>query len=198
MPMHLGLQFPTIHACYFSWYCSCFRWWFHASPHVEMSESEGGIWPNHPNIVDDYAHDCDSVGPNVVELDPDPTPPVFAWEGYWYNHCKDPFAPYKCNLHHQCPKWQWSKHDVGWLWCHSNCSFYTMDNLTDLERTQYAYSIRSKQILPTASHLSFDAPSVEEWKIWLWIEFIHSFWRQKLQQAKKTIQLDGKPCVPPL
>ena len=66
-----------------------------SSPHVEISELEGGIWPDHPNIVNDYAHDCDSVGPNVVELDPNPTPPDIASEGDWYNHCRDHFVPYQ-------------------------------------------------------------------------------------------------------
>ena len=34
------------------------------------------MWPDHPNVVDDYAHDCDPVGPNVVEIDSDPLSPV--------------------------------------------------------------------------------------------------------------------------
>ena len=53
----------------------------HSSLYVEMSESEGGTWPGHPNVVDDYACVCDSVGPNVVEPDPDPACPVIASEG---------------------------------------------------------------------------------------------------------------------
>ena len=48
-----------------------------SSTHVEMSESEKEIWPDHPKVVDDYAHDCDSVGPNVVELNPDPSSHCF-------------------------------------------------------------------------------------------------------------------------
>ena len=52
-----------------------------SSPHFKMSESKGGIWPNHQNVVDDYAHDCDSVGPNVVKPDSNLSPPVFASEG---------------------------------------------------------------------------------------------------------------------
>ena len=63
-------------------------------PHVEMSESEQGIWSDHPNIVDDHAHDCDSIGPNVVEPDPNPHPPVIASERDQYNHHKDPFTSY--------------------------------------------------------------------------------------------------------
>ena len=39
---------------------------------------------------------------------------------------------------------------------------------------------------------------VEIQKIWLWIEFIHSFWRQKQLQARKIIQISGKPCMFPL
>ena len=31
-------------------------------------------------------HECDLVGPNVVESDPDPSPPVIASEGNHYNH----------------------------------------------------------------------------------------------------------------
>ena len=46
-----------------------------------MSESEGGIRPDHPNVVDDYVQDCDSIFPNVVLPDPDPSPPVHASEG---------------------------------------------------------------------------------------------------------------------
>ena len=47
---------------------------------VDMSESEGRIWHDHPNVVDDYAWDCDSVGQNVVEPDPNPSPPEIALE----------------------------------------------------------------------------------------------------------------------
>ena len=71
-----------------------------SSPYVEMSESEGRIWPDHPNMVDDYVHDCDSIGPNVVEPDPHPSPPAIASKGDWYNHCHHPFAPYQYCL--QC------------------------------------------------------------------------------------------------
>ena len=64
------------------------------SPDNEMSESEGGSRLDHPNVVDDYAYYCDSVGPNFVKPDPDPTPPVIASERDWYQYHKDPFAPY--------------------------------------------------------------------------------------------------------
>ena len=188
-------------------------------PHVEMSKSEGGIWPDHSNAFYDYSHDCDSVGPNVVEPDPDPS-----------------------SLWSLCPilmllamstfqqEWQWSRHDDGWLQCYSKFSSFIVDNLTYLEWIQYAYSISSKQMPPTASHLSrknlkysqwlakkkelgdmsmnsvsFDVASVEELmksplakftvvevlKIWLWNGFIPSFWRQKLQKAKMIIQVGG-------
>ena len=53
---------------------------------------------HHSNEVDDYAHDCDSIGPNVVEPDPDPSPPVIAPKGLQYNHCYDPFAPFAFNV----------------------------------------------------------------------------------------------------
>ena len=49
---------------------------FDSSPHVEMLESEGGILPTHPNVIDDSAHDWDSVDENVVDSDPDPSPSV--------------------------------------------------------------------------------------------------------------------------
>ena len=39
-----------------------------------MLESKGGIWPDHPNVPDDYVHDHASVCPNIVESDPDPDP----------------------------------------------------------------------------------------------------------------------------
>ena len=45
---------------------------FNCSPYVKVSESEGGIWSDQPNVADDYTHDCDLVGPNVVEPNPDP------------------------------------------------------------------------------------------------------------------------------
>ena len=61
---------------------------------VMIPESEQGIWSDHPNIVDDHAHDCDSIGPNVVEPDPNPHPPVIASERDQYNHHKDPFTSY--------------------------------------------------------------------------------------------------------
>ena len=51
-----------------------------SSSHVEMSESEGRVWPNHPNIVD-------------VEPNPYPPPPVIASEGDHYDHYKDPLSP---------------------------------------------------------------------------------------------------------
>ena len=57
-----------------------------SSPQEEMSESEGEIWPDNLNVVDDYAHDCDSVDLNVVEPDLDPSPPVITSEGYHYNN----------------------------------------------------------------------------------------------------------------
>ena len=43
-----------------------------SSSHVEMSKSEGEIWPHHPEVADDYTHDCDLGGLNVVEPDLDP------------------------------------------------------------------------------------------------------------------------------
>ena len=109
-----------------------------SSPHVEMSESEGGIWPDHQNVVDDYALDCDSVLPNVVNPDPDPSPPVIASKGGWYNHCYDLFAPY----------------NVWLTLMQFHISSCILDNLIDLERTQYACFISSKQIPPTVSCLS--------------------------------------------
>ena len=45
------------------------------------------------DMVYDYAYDCDSVGPKVVETDPDPSTPVIVSEEDQYNHCKDPFTP---------------------------------------------------------------------------------------------------------
>ena len=45
--------------------------------HVEMSEVEGGFWPDH-HVVNDDTHDCDSVGSNVVQANPDSSPPVTA------------------------------------------------------------------------------------------------------------------------
>ena len=45
---------------------------------------------------------------------------------YMFNNCKDPFAPYQCNLQCQHPKWQWSWHDDDWLCCHSDFSSCTM------------------------------------------------------------------------
>ena len=88
-----------------------------SSPHVEMSESQGEIWPDHPNLVDNYAHDCDSVNPNVVEPDPDSSPPVCASELDQYNHCYDPFASHQCCLQcqHSKQEQQWSRHDDGQL-----------------------------------------------------------------------------------
>ena len=74
------------------------------SPYVEMSESEGGIWLDHLSVVDDHAHDCDSVSSNVVESGPNLSPPVIASEEDWYNHHYDTLAPYKCNLQCQCSK----------------------------------------------------------------------------------------------
>ena len=47
-------------------------------PRVEISESEGGIWPDHSNVAHDYSHNCDPVGPIIVEPNPDPSPPVIA------------------------------------------------------------------------------------------------------------------------
>ena len=75
-----------------------------SSPNVEMLESEEGIWPVHPNVVDECAHDCDSVGQNAVKPDPDPSPPVIASEGDRYNHCYNTIAPYQCCLQCQCSK----------------------------------------------------------------------------------------------
>ena len=89
-----------------------------SSPHIEMPESEGGFWLVHPNVVDDYVHDCDSFGPNVVEPDPDPSPPVHASEGDWHNCCYDPIVPYQCchlECHSSKQKHQWSRHDDGQL-----------------------------------------------------------------------------------
>ena len=71
-----------------------------SSPHDEMSESEGGILPDHPNVADDYVHDHDSVGPNVVEPDPFPSLPVSASEENQYNNHYDPLAQYQ--HHFQC------------------------------------------------------------------------------------------------
>ena len=36
---------------------------------------------------------------------------------------------------------------------------------------------------------------VEASKILLWIRYIHSFWRQKMQQANKIVQLGFKQCI---
>ena len=49
-----------------------------SSWHVEMSKSKVGIWPDHITVADDGNCDCDSfpIGPNVVFLGPDPSPPV--------------------------------------------------------------------------------------------------------------------------
>ena len=41
---------------------------------IKMLESERRIWPDHPNVANEYVHDCDLVGPSVVELNPDPSP----------------------------------------------------------------------------------------------------------------------------
>ena len=65
-----------------------------SSPHVELSESKGEIWPDHQNVVNDYACDYDSVALNFVETDSDLTPPVIASDGDWYNNCNDPFVPF--------------------------------------------------------------------------------------------------------
>ena len=64
-----------------------------SSPCVEMSESEGGMWPDHPNVSDDYTHDRDLVGPIIIEPNPDPSSPVIVSEGDHYNHHKDPLVP---------------------------------------------------------------------------------------------------------
>ena len=37
-----------------------------------MSESERGIWADHPTLANDYTHDCDHIDLNAVEFDPDP------------------------------------------------------------------------------------------------------------------------------
>ena len=62
------------------------------SPHIVISESEGGSWPDHPVAANDYTHDYDLVGPTVVEPNPDLSPPAIASEGDHNNHHKDPFA----------------------------------------------------------------------------------------------------------
>ena len=51
-----------------------------------MLESEEGIWPDHPNVIDDDYHNCNSVDPNVVNPDSDPSPQVIASEGDHCNH----------------------------------------------------------------------------------------------------------------
>ena len=43
-----------------------------SSPHDKISVSEGRIFLDHPNIANNYTHDFDPVGPNVVEPSPDP------------------------------------------------------------------------------------------------------------------------------
>ena len=65
-----------------------------SSCHNEMSESEGGIQPDHPNVVEDYVHDYDLVSPNEVEPDLDPSPPVTASKGDQYNIHYDTLVPY--------------------------------------------------------------------------------------------------------
>ena len=54
-----------------------------SSSHVKLSESKGGIWPDHLKVANDADCDCDSVltiGPNVVSPDLDPSTPVIAPE----------------------------------------------------------------------------------------------------------------------
>ena len=96
------------------------------SLHIEMSESEGGLWLDHPNVADNYAGDCDSVGLNIMKSDPHPSPPTIVSEEDQDNHYKDPFAPYQCNLQCQHPSQQWwqSRHDNGQLQFNSNFSLY--------------------------------------------------------------------------
>ena len=62
------------------------------SPHNEMLESEGGVWTDHSNVVDDYVHDCDLIGQNIVEPDPDPSSPISASEGEKHHHCLIPLT----------------------------------------------------------------------------------------------------------
>ena len=69
----------------------------HSSSHVEMSASEGGFLPDHPKVADDGDCDHDSVlfiGLNVVDSDPDPSPPVVALER---DHCESPLLNFDAN-----------------------------------------------------------------------------------------------------
>ena len=51
------------------------------------------IWLDDPKLVDGGNFDCNSfpAGPNVVDPDPDPSPPVIAPEGYHHERPKVKF-----------------------------------------------------------------------------------------------------------
>ena len=89
-----------------------------------MSESVGKSGPDHPNVVCDDNHECESVGPNVVKPNPDPSPPVISLEEDHSNH-RESLAKLQENLHHQQftrQQQQWSRHDDGKIQCYSNVS----------------------------------------------------------------------------
>ena len=162
--MPLAWKVPCIWLChtpipmpsYFSWYCSCFRWWFQCWFFSSYQDIRIRIQPDHPKRENDYTCDCDLVDSTIFKPNPDPSPPVIAIEWDHYNHCKDLFAQLWHNLQHPHTKQQqqWFRHDDGSLWCNSHFSSYSFHNQTDLESKQYACSISSKQMLPTASCLS--------------------------------------------
>ena len=52
-----------------------------SSSHSEMSESEGGLWLDHPKVVADGNCNCDLVSVGLKVVDPVPSPPVIARMG---------------------------------------------------------------------------------------------------------------------
>ena len=69
-----------------------------SSSHGEISEPEGGIRFDHPNVVDNDNCDCDSVGLNVVDPDPGLLLSVIASEGDNCNHHESPLVNVQYSL----------------------------------------------------------------------------------------------------